>query len=151
MATPEPQGEEQVRHPHPSYAPAQGDGGRNLYRETEMRVSELQVRQRVERDRMYGYTQPHPYTQPYPPSYAHTTYAQHEMRGYATSGNVMSAQTHPYGGNTARSGQPLGYSQNPDFNPIGTYMPSPFQNRGVPSREREREFFPFHGNSSSIP
>lgn len=51
------------------------------------------------------------------------------MRGYATSGTERSAQPHPYGGNTARSGQPLGYSQSHDFNPSSTYMPPPFQNR----------------------
>ena len=111
-----------------------------------MRVSEYQMRQRSERERYLGYTQTYPYTQPYPPSFAHSTYShsQRDMRGYATSGTERSAQPHPYGGNTARSGQPLGYSQSPDFNPIGTYMPGPFQ-RGVPSREYER-YAPFMGD-----
>ena len=77
VATHEPQGEAQASAPRPSHvAPAQLAGGRDLFRENEMRVREMQMRQRVERDGMYGYTQTYPYTQPYPPSYAHSAYSQ---------------------------------------------------------------------------
>ena len=67
VATPEPQGEAQVSSSLPSYAPPQSEGGRALFRENELRVSEMQMRQRVERERYLGYTQPPPFTHQYPP------------------------------------------------------------------------------------
>ena len=61
VATHEPQGEAQASAPRPSHvAPAQLAGGRDLFRENESRVSEMQMRQRLDRERYYGYTQTYP-------------------------------------------------------------------------------------------